>query len=122
MLITVAPSGHRGGHQGDDSRQNDVCVQDDQVLAAVRGAQPGIGEAWQREGHGGRMVGLCSLKGGEQPGVRCTTDPAELVRWTAGPGRVTVFATYASLGLGHLEKAHQSGLESFSLAVVDEAE
>ncbi|WP_149038152.1 DEAD/DEAH box helicase family protein, partial [Kitasatospora sp. MBT63] len=36
-------------------------------------------------------------------------------------GRVTVFATYASLGLGHLEKAHQEGLSPFSLAVVDEA-
>ncbi|WP_455709456.1 DEAD/DEAH box helicase family protein [Kitasatospora indigofera] len=32
-----------------------------------------------------------------------------------------MFATYASLGLGHLEKAHQEGLEPFSLAVVDEA-
>ncbi|WP_033824245.1 hypothetical protein, partial [Kitasatospora sp. MBT63] len=51
---------------------------------------------WKREGHGGRTVGLCSLKGSEQPGARCTTDPSELIRWTAGPGRVTVFATYAS--------------------------
>ncbi|MEU6237543.1 Helicase associated domain protein [Kitasatospora sp. NPDC047058] len=76
---------------------------------------------WKAEGHGGRMVGLCSLKGGEQPGVRCTTDPVELVEWTAGAGRVTVFATYASLGLGHLEKAHQAGLVPWSLAVVDEA-
>ncbi|MFE6056938.1 Helicase associated domain protein [Kitasatospora sp. NPDC056446] len=77
---------------------------------------------WQREGHSGRMVGLCSLVGNEQPvGLRCTTDPAELVKWTAGPGRVTVFATYASLGLGHLEKAHQLGLPAFSLAIVDEA-
>ncbi|WP_073923997.1 DEAD/DEAH box helicase [Streptomyces sp. CB03911] len=76
---------------------------------------------WKREGYGGRMVGLCSLKGSEQPGIACTTDAAELIRWTAGPGKVTVFATYASLGLGHLEKAHQEGLEPFSLAVVDEA-
>ncbi|MER6401494.1 Helicase associated domain protein [Kitasatospora sp. NPDC001603] len=78
-------------------------------------------EVWRREGHGGRMVGLCSLKGSEQPGIPCTTDPAELIRWTAGPERVTVFATYASLGLGHLEKAQQVDLEPFSLAVVDEA-
>ncbi|MFJ2781599.1 Helicase associated domain protein [Kitasatospora sp. NPDC087315] len=79
-------------------------------------------EVWQREGHGGLMVGLCSLVGNEQPvGLRCTTDPAELVKWTAGPGKVTVFATYASLGLGHLEKAHQAGLPAFSLAIVDEA-
>lgn len=77
---------------------------------------------WQREGYGGLMVGLCSLVGNEQPvGLRCTTDPAELVKWTSGAGRVTVFATYASLGLGHLEKAHQAGLPAFSLAVVDEA-
>ncbi|WP_327071825.1 DEAD/DEAH box helicase [Kitasatospora sp. NBC_01302] len=78
-------------------------------------------QVWKREGHGGRMVGLCSLKGSEQPGIACTTDPVELIRWTAGPERVTVFATYASLGLGHLEKAHQEGLEPFSLAIVDEA-
>ncbi|MGW2402769.1 Helicase associated domain protein [Kitasatospora sp. NPDC001664] len=76
---------------------------------------------WKAEGYGGRMVGLCSLKGSEQPGIACTTDAAELIRWTAGPGKVTVFATYASLGLGHLEKAHQAGLPPFSLAVVDEA-
>ncbi|MFJ8444362.1 Helicase associated domain protein [Kitasatospora griseola] len=77
---------------------------------------------WRREGHGGRMVGLCSLTGYEQPAeLRCTTDPAELVKWTAGLRRVTVFATYASLGLGHLEKAHRLGLPAFSLAVVDEA-
>jgi hypothetical protein len=68
------------------------------------------------------MVGLCSLKGGERPpGIKCTTDPAELVAWTKGPGKVTVFATYASLGLGHLEEAHRRGLKPFSLAVVDEA-
>jgi len=77
---------------------------------------------WQEEGHGGLMVGLCSLKAGERPpGIKCTTDPAELVAWTKGPGKVTVFATYASLGLGHLEEAHRRGLKPFSLAVVDEA-
>jgi len=79
-------------------------------------------DVWQQEGHGGRMVGLCSLKAGERPaGIECTTDPAELVAWTKGPGKVTVFATYASLGLGYLEEAHRRGLEPFSLAVVDEA-
>jgi len=79
-------------------------------------------KVWQEEGHGGLMVGLCSLKAGEQPpGIRCTTDPAELVAWTKGPGKTTVFATYASLGLGHLEEAHRRGLKPFSLAVVDEA-
>jgi superfamily II DNA or RNA helicase len=79
-------------------------------------------KVWQEEGHDGLMVGLCSLKAGEQPpGIRCTTDPAELVAWTKGPGKTTVFATYASLGLGHLEEAHRRGLKPFSLAVVDEA-
>ncbi|NEA60367.1 DEAD/DEAH box helicase family protein [Streptomyces sp. SID13666] len=77
---------------------------------------------WQEEGHGGLMVGLCSLKAGERPpGIKCTTDPAELVAWTKDPGKVTVFATYASLGLGHLEEAHQRGLKPFSLAIGDEA-
>ena len=77
---------------------------------------------WQQEGHGGQMYGLCSLKAGEQPpGIRCTTDPAQLVEWARGPGRITVFATYSSLGLGYLEEAHRLGLAPFSLAVVDEA-
>ncbi|WP_328911654.1 MULTISPECIES: Helicase associated domain protein [unclassified Streptomyces] len=76
---------------------------------------------WQRERRGWRMFGLCSLRAGEQPGIKCTTDPAELVKWTAGPGLVTVFATYASVGLGHLEGAHRAGLPAWSLAVVDEA-
>ncbi|MFI6449644.1 hypothetical protein [Kitasatospora sp. NPDC050543] len=53
---------------------------------------------WKGERYGGRMVGLCSLKGSGQPGIACTTDPAELIRWTASPGRVTVFATYSSRG------------------------
>ncbi|WP_344447313.1 DEAD/DEAH box helicase family protein, partial [Kitasatospora nipponensis] len=65
-------------------------------------------QVWKREGHGGRMVGFCSLKGSEQPGVRCTTDPVELIAWTAGPGKVAVVATHASLGVGHLGKAHQA--------------
>ncbi|MFI6006179.1 Helicase associated domain protein [Streptomyces sp. NPDC051366] len=35
--------------------------------------------------------------------------------------RVTVFATYASLGLGTLERAHQASLPAWDLIVVDEA-
>ncbi|MFD7645876.1 Helicase associated domain protein [Kitasatospora sp. NPDC059795] len=77
-------------------------------------------EVWRREGHGGRMIGLCSLAGYAQPvGVRCTTDPAELVKLTAGMKRVTVFATYASLG--RVEEAHRLGLPAFDLTVGDEA-
>ncbi|PJN21109.1 DEAD/DEAH box helicase [Kitasatospora sp. CB02891] len=75
---------------------------------------------WRREDHGGRMVGLCSLTGYAQPvGVRCTTDPAELVKLTAGMKRVTVFATYTSLR--RVEEAHRLGLPAFDLTVGDEA-
>jgi superfamily II DNA or RNA helicase len=45
----------------------------------------------------------------------------ELVEWTRGLERVTVFATYASVGLGTLQRAHEAGLASWSLVVVDEA-
>ncbi|WP_376556763.1 hypothetical protein [Streptomyces sp. NPDC055992] len=44
--------------------------------------------------------------------------------WWSGYGRsdkVTVFATYASLGLGTLEPAHAEGLPGWSLITVDEA-
>jgi superfamily II DNA or RNA helicase len=79
-------------------------------------------KVWQEESRGGRMYGLCGLKHGERPpGVDCTTDPDQLIEWTKGPGRVIVFATYSSLGLGYLEEAHQRGLPAFSLAIVDEA-
>ncbi len=80
-------------------------------------------EVWQREGFGGRMFGLCSLRGREQPaGVPCTSNPAELLEWVRrAKGRVTVFATYSSLGLGLLEEAHRLGLPAWTLAVVDEA-
>ncbi|MCZ4125451.1 DEAD/DEAH box helicase [Streptomyces sp. H39-S7] len=79
-------------------------------------------KVWQQEGHGGRMFGLCGFKAGERPpGIDCTTDAAMLVQWTKGSGKVTVFATYSSLGLGHLEKAHELGLPSWNLAIVDEA-
>ncbi|MFD3503102.1 hypothetical protein ACFWWT_38020 [Streptomyces sp. NPDC058676] len=45
----------------------------------------------------------------------------ELVAWVRPFDKVTVFATYASLGLGTLERAHQGGLPGWSLIVVDEA-
>ncbi len=50
-----------------------------------------------------------------------TTDVAELVDWVRPFDRVTVFATYASLGLGTLERAHAAGLPGWDLIVVDEA-
>ncbi|NNN38234.1 helicase, partial [Streptomyces sp. S3(2020)] len=51
----------------------------------------------------------------------CTTDPDELVAWVEGLETVTVFATYASVGLRILQRAHAAGLGVFSLLVVDEA-
>lgn len=50
-----------------------------------------------------------------------TTDVDELVQWTRGLDKVTVYATYASLGLGTLERAHAAGLAAWDLIVVDEA-
>ncbi|WP_406301161.1 DEAD/DEAH box helicase family protein [Streptomyces sp. NBC_00885] len=41
--------------------------------------------------------------------------------WLEGRERVTVFATYAALGLGVLERAHAQGLGGWDLVVVDEA-
>ncbi|MFF4911237.1 Helicase associated domain protein [Streptomyces sp. NPDC001260] len=77
--------------------------------------------AWRRGGRRGAMVGVCSLRGADSQGVPCTTDPDELVAWTAGPEAVTVFATYASVGLGVLQRAHGAGLPVWDLMVVDEA-
>ncbi|MFE9629933.1 Helicase associated domain protein [Streptomyces sp. NPDC006463] len=77
--------------------------------------------AWREGGRSGRSLAVCSLRG-EDAGVPTTTDPAELARW-GGPSvdRLTVFATYASLGLGTLERAHLAGLPGWDLIVVDEA-
>ncbi|MEU9303779.1 Helicase associated domain protein [Streptomyces sp. NPDC048269] len=77
--------------------------------------------AWREGGRTGRSLGVCSLRG-EDAGVPTTTDPAELARW-CGPSvdRVTVFATYASLGMGTVERAHLAGLPGWDLIVVDEA-
>ncbi|MEU1782138.1 Helicase associated domain protein [Streptomyces abikoensis] len=41
--------------------------------------------------------------------------------WTRGLDRVTVFATYAAVGLGILQRAHAQGLAVWDLMVVDEA-
>jgi superfamily II DNA or RNA helicase len=77
--------------------------------------------AWRAGGRTGRAVAVCSLRGADA-GVPATTDPAVLARWCARPvERVTVFATYASLGLGILERAHLAGLPGWDLVVVDEA-
>ncbi|MFE7076896.1 Helicase associated domain protein [Streptomyces sp. NPDC057620] len=77
--------------------------------------------AWRRAGRLGAMVGVCSLRAEESQGLPCTTDPDELVAWVSGLETVTVFATYASVGLGILQRAHAAGLGVWSLMVVDEA-
>lgn len=77
--------------------------------------------AWRRGGRQGAMVGVCSLRAQESDGVPCTTDPDELVAWVSGLESVTVFATYASVGLGILQRAHAVGLPVWDLMVVDEA-
>lgn len=66
------------------------------------------------------MIGVSSLRG-EEVSFPNTTDPVELVEWTRGLDKVTVYATYASLGLGTLERAHAGGLSAWDLIVVDEA-
>ncbi|MFE5406487.1 Helicase associated domain protein [Streptomyces sp. NPDC056580] len=76
--------------------------------------------AWREGGRTGPMIGVSSLRGEEAPFPN-TTDVGELVAWVRPFDKVTVFATYASLGLGTLERAHQAGLPGWDLIVVDEA-
>ncbi|MGW7102784.1 Helicase associated domain protein [Streptomyces sp. NPDC054838] len=77
--------------------------------------------AWREGGRTGRALAVCSLRP-EDAGVPTTTDARELARWGAAPvERLTVYATYASLGLGTIEGAHRAGLPGWDLIVVDEA-
>ncbi|MFF3565748.1 Helicase associated domain protein [Streptomyces sp. NPDC002574] len=76
--------------------------------------------AWRAGGRSGAFYGICSLRADEAP-FACTTDVDELVAWTRGLETVTVFATYASVGMGTLQRAHAAGLSPWSLVVVDEA-
>ncbi|MFF9090411.1 Helicase associated domain protein [Streptomyces sp. NPDC014991] len=76
--------------------------------------------AWREGGPRGPMIGVSSLRG-EEVSFPNTTDVDELVEWTRGLDKVTVYATYASLGLGTLERAHAAGLSGWDLIVVDEA-
>ncbi|MFF7558191.1 Helicase associated domain protein [Streptomyces olivaceus] len=75
---------------------------------------------WREGGRRGPMIGVSSLRG-EEVSFPNTTDVDELVEWTQGLEKVTVYATYASLGLGTLERAHARGLAAWDLIVVDEA-
>ncbi|MDG9695390.1 Helicase associated domain protein [Streptomyces sp. DH17] len=76
--------------------------------------------AWREAGRAGPMIGVSSLRG-EDVTFPNTTDVDELVDWVRPFDKVTVFATYASLGLGTLERAHKAGLPGWDLIVVDEA-
>ncbi|MEU8746517.1 Helicase associated domain protein [Streptomyces parvulus] len=76
--------------------------------------------AWREAGRTGLMIGVSSLRG-EGTNFPSTTDVGELVDWVRPFDKVTVFATYASLGLGTLERAHQRGLPGWDLIIVDEA-
>lgn len=76
--------------------------------------------AWRAGGRAGPMIGVSSLRG-EEVSFPNTTDVGELVDWVRPLDKVTVFATYASLGLGTLERAHAAGLPGWDLIVVDEA-
>ncbi|MFD3778166.1 DEAD/DEAH box helicase family protein, partial [Streptomyces sp. NPDC058612] len=76
--------------------------------------------AWREGGRRGPMIGVSSLRG-KEVSFPNTTDVDELVEWTRGLDKVTVYATYASLGLGTLERAHAGGLAAWNLIVVDEA-
>ncbi|MGW1802979.1 Helicase associated domain protein [Streptomyces sp. NPDC001984] len=77
--------------------------------------------AWRGAGRRGPMFGVCSLRGEETAGLRCTTDVDRLAGWLQGRELVTVFATYASLGLGVVERLHGAGWGAWDLVVVDEA-
>ncbi|MFG2545369.1 Helicase associated domain protein [Streptomyces sp. NPDC048594] len=76
--------------------------------------------AWREAGRTGPMIGVSSLRG-ENAAFPSTTDVRELVDWVRPFDKVTVFATYASLGLGTVERAHQEGLPGWDLIIVDEA-
>ncbi|WP_229868910.1 DEAD/DEAH box helicase, partial [Streptomyces griseoviridis] len=76
--------------------------------------------AWREAGRTGPVIGVSSLRG-EEAFFPNTTDVDELVAWARPFDKVTVFATYASLGLGTLERAYAAGLPGWDLIVVDEA-
>ncbi|MFF8911542.1 DEAD/DEAH box helicase [Streptomyces olivaceoviridis] len=91
------------------------------VLVPTRDLLTQMAGAWRRGGRRGAMVGVCDLRPEESDGVPCTTDPAELVAWVRDLETVTVFATYAAVGLGKLQRAHEAGLPVWDLMIIDEA-
>ncbi|MFF0629751.1 Helicase associated domain protein [Streptomyces sp. NPDC004296] len=82
-------------------------------------------KAWSSAGHKGPAVMVCSPLDDPELwdlGVRSTTNPVQLALWhKAGP--VTIYATYASLGVlvEAFEGAYGQKLAPVDLAVIDEA-
>jgi superfamily II DNA or RNA helicase len=82
-------------------------------------------KAWHDSGHKGPAVAVCSLQDDPELWnlkVRATTNPVQLALWH-GSGPVTIYATYASLGVlaEAFEGAYGQKLDPVDLAVVDEA-
>ncbi|MFD4125240.1 Helicase associated domain protein [Streptomyces globisporus] len=81
--------------------------------------------AWHEAGHKGPAVAVCSLQDDPELWslkVRSTTNPIQLALWH-GSGPVTIYATYASLGVlaEAFEGVYGQKLDPIDLAVVDEA-
>ncbi|MFD8005245.1 DEAD/DEAH box helicase [Streptomyces mirabilis] len=82
-------------------------------------------QAWHAAGHAGPAVAVCSLQDDPELWglrVRSTTNPVQLALWH-GSGPVTIYATYASLGVlaEAFEGLYGQQLAPVDLAVVDEA-
>ncbi|MGW6360326.1 Helicase associated domain protein [Streptomyces sp. NPDC055092] len=82
-------------------------------------------KAWHDVGHKGPAVAVCSLQDDPElwsMKVRSTTNPVQLALWH-GAGPVTIYATYASLGVltEAFEGVYGQQLAPMDLAVVDEA-
>ncbi|MEU3295753.1 Helicase associated domain protein [Streptomyces longwoodensis] len=82
-------------------------------------------QAWRAAGHTGPAVAVCSLQDDPELWnlkVRSTTNPVQLALWH-GSGPVTIFGTYASLGVlaEAFEGAYGQQLAPVDLTVVDEA-
>lgn len=82
-------------------------------------------KAWHDVGHRGPAVAVCSLQDDPELWdlkVRSTTNPVQLALWH-GQGPVTIYATYASLGVlaEAFEGVYGQQLAPVDLAVVDEA-
>ncbi|MEW2051559.1 Helicase associated domain protein [Streptomyces sp. NPDC005476] len=81
--------------------------------------------AWHEAGHKGPAVAVCSLQDDPELWslkVHSTTNPIQLALWH-GQGPVTIYATYASLGVlaEAFEGVYGQKLDRVDLAVVDEA-